>query len=322
MCAAQTSNENDIYPNSGSLRETAKQRFWDLLAWSPHKKTEALIEQVRAVLNEYSDYLPLTLGQIFYRLVRTHAFPKDEHAYRRLCDVLNRARHAELLPWEMIWDGDANVTASFRWWVRPLEQIEQWQGHAESFRLDRQEGQPRRLLITVEARGIKGQIKTAACDYSVPVIATGELDSLSAKHLLAAILGRWGGLTEILHIGDHDPTGEHLILSLMDDVATLIDWRLRRAPQCTRLAVTPEQIDNLDLPTAPSKPANRRSFETVQVEAIPPDVLAQIVTHEIRGRLDNAAYTRVLKREDHMRARLIETVEPVKESFLSAALRR
>jgi hypothetical protein len=319
MCAAQTSNENGIYPNSGSLRETVKPRVRNLFVWSPHKKTEALIEQVRAVLEEYSDYLPLTPRQIFYRLVSAHDFPKDEQTYRRLCDVLNCARHAGLLPWKMIWDGD--VAASIGW-DRPLELIEQWQEKAESFRLDRQEGQPRRLLITVEARGIKRQIETAAYDYGVPVIATGGLDSLSAKHLLAAIVARGGGLTEILHIGDHDPAGEHLILSLRDDVALLIDWRLSCSAQCTRLAVTPEQIDNLDLPTAPSKPTDRQSFETVQAEAIPPDVLAQIVTDAIRGRFDNAAYERVLKREDHIRARLIETVEPLKESFLWAALRR
>jgi hypothetical protein len=46
----------------------------------------------------------------------------------------------------------------------------------------------------------------------------------------------------------------------------------------TRLAVTPAQITELELSTAPAKEIDRRSFagETTQVEAIPPDVLAAI----------------------------------------------
>jgi hypothetical protein len=37
--------------------------------WSPEKATLALLDQVRGVLSEYADHLPLTIRQIFYRLV-------------------------------------------------------------------------------------------------------------------------------------------------------------------------------------------------------------------------------------------------------------
>ncbi len=37
--------------------------------WKPRRPTLQLIEQVEAVLDEYSDYLPLTIRQVFYRLV-------------------------------------------------------------------------------------------------------------------------------------------------------------------------------------------------------------------------------------------------------------
>lgn len=37
--------------------------------WRPQKKTLALLEDIDAVLEEYSGYLPLTIRQIFYRLV-------------------------------------------------------------------------------------------------------------------------------------------------------------------------------------------------------------------------------------------------------------
>lgn len=306
MSAVLSSNEN-------GTRQAVKPRVRGLAPWSPQKKTLALIEKVRAVLSEYDDYLPLALRQIFYRLVGAYFFPKVEQAYDRLGEVLNRARRAGLIQFDAIRDDDADIAASIGWYG-PRGLIKKWQSDAKFFRLDRQEGQPHRLLIMVEARGMRPQIETVAYDYGVPVIGSGGFDSLTAKHQLAEILGHRVGLTEVLHIGDHDPSGEHLFLSLADDVAALIrDMDLEGSVQFTRLAVTPSQISNLALPTAPPKPTDRRSFdgETVQAEAIPPDVLAQIVTDAIANRFDDAAYQRVLDREDRICTRLTKSIEPL-----------
>ena len=43
-----------------------------------------LLGQVEAVLDEYADYLPLTVRQIFYRLVGAYGYEKTERAYARL----------------------------------------------------------------------------------------------------------------------------------------------------------------------------------------------------------------------------------------------
>ena len=74
----------------------------------------------------------------------------------------------------------------------------------------------------------------------------------------------------------------------------------------SRLAVTPSQIDELRLPTAPAKPTDRRSFtgETVQCEAIPPDVLAAIIRTAIEERFDQNAYVKVLDAEREIQTRL------------------
>ena len=72
--------------------------------WNPQAKTLQLLDQVRAVLGEYEDYLPLTIRQIFYRLVGAHSFEKTEQAYERLCETLNRARRARLISMNAIRD--------------------------------------------------------------------------------------------------------------------------------------------------------------------------------------------------------------------------
>jgi hypothetical protein len=79
----------------------------------------------------------------------------------------------------------------------------------------------------------------------------------------------------------------------------------------TRLAVTPEQIAALSLPTAPPKSTDPRRFvgeETVQAEAIPPDVLAEIVQQAIDERLDGDVLLRVRAEEAAIKANLLERI--------------
>jgi hypothetical protein len=55
--------------------------------YRPRKATQDLIERVLAALAEYADHLPLTIRQIFYRLVGARtadgsvSYPKTERAY-------------------------------------------------------------------------------------------------------------------------------------------------------------------------------------------------------------------------------------------------
>jgi len=46
-------------------------------AWNPTAGCLALIEKVLAVLAEYGAYLPLTVRQIFYRLVGAFGYEKS-----------------------------------------------------------------------------------------------------------------------------------------------------------------------------------------------------------------------------------------------------
>ena len=55
-----------------------------ITGWTPRPDTCALLDQVRAILREYDAHLPLTLRQIFYRLVGVHDYEKTERAYDRL----------------------------------------------------------------------------------------------------------------------------------------------------------------------------------------------------------------------------------------------
>ncbi len=278
--------------------------------WNPRPQTLALVQDMRGVLAEYRDHLPLTIRQTFYRLVATRGFLKTETAYARLCEAANRARRAGLIPFEAIRDdGAARYQATA--WHDADAFLADMRGEAERFRLDRQEGQPVRLWVLCEAGGMAPMLARVAGRYGVPVLTSGGFDSVTAKHDLAQemalALGHGMQRAEVLHLGDLDPSGEHLFSSLAEDVRAMAHALCGAAPGFTRLAVTREQAAALDLPTAPPKPTDRRRFEgdTVQCEAIAPDVLSGILRDAIEARRDPEAEAIALAREADMRAALV-----------------
>src|SRR5215208_2615972 len=77
--------------------------------WRPQERTMDLVHRANDILDEYRDHLPLTIRQVFYRLVGAHGYPKDENAYERLCNTLNRARRAKLISFADLRDDGISV---------------------------------------------------------------------------------------------------------------------------------------------------------------------------------------------------------------------
>ena len=291
---------------NATIRRTRPRGF---APWNPRPASLALVQDVQAVLREYREHLPLSNRQAWYRLVATRGFPKTENAYARLCEVVNRARRAGLIDFAAIRDdGPARYEPAS--WADPASFLADVLADAQRFRLDRQGGQAVRLWVLCEAGGMAPMLARVANPYGVPVLTSGGFDSLTAKHDLARELAaelETGTRAEILHLGDLDPSGESIFTSLAEDVAAMCISLCGAEPVFTRLAVTREQADRLGLPTAPPKPTDRRQFtgDTVQCEAIAPDVLAGILRDAIEARRDRDAAANVLALEAEMRAALV-----------------
>ena len=150
----------------------------------------------------------------------------------------------------------------------------------------------------------------AAEGFGVPVLSSGGFDSLSAKHDLARELAGWPA-AEVLHIGDLDPSGVHLFQSMAEDVAAMVRALGGCDVRFSRLAVTSEQAARMGLPTAPPKATDRRAFdgETVQAEAIAPDVLSELVRDAIASRFCLETYRATLAQEAEERAELVAALE-------------
>jgi hypothetical protein len=162
-----------------------------------------------------------------------------------------------------------------------------------------------------EAAGMVPQLETVAGPFGITVKSSGGFESTTEKYHIARELSADDRETEVLHIGDHDPSGLHMFFALAEDVAAFAAALGGPSVTFTRIAVTPSQITRYRLPTAIAKPEDRRAFEgdTCQAEALPPDVMANILRKSIEARLDRAAYDAVLAEEEEIRAELRRRLE-------------
>lgn len=289
--------------NVTARRENGRRRPRGYADWRPQAKTRALLADIEGVLIEYADYLPLSVRQIFYRLVATKGYEKTEQAYNRLTEALVRARRARLIDFDLIRD-DGVVTTSQDCYASPDAFWDATGERINGYRRDRQEGQPLRIELWCEAAGMLGQLDRIAANYSTPVYSAGGFVSLTGIRGIAARAVDRLVPTVLLHVGDHDPSGESIFEAMAADAAAFVEedriiQTLRIEP--VRVALTAEQVVEHDLPTAPAKASDKRSASweggTCQLEALPPDLLATIVENAIREHVDLPRWEQQLEAE-------------------------
>ncbi len=293
-------------------------RVRGLAPWSPTDATRQVLGQVDQVIDEFRDYLPITVRQVFYRLVGAYGFEKSDQAYKRLLEYVNRGRRSGMISWYSFRD-DRFESQGGGGWDNPQQVIDSTIYTAEAYKRDRQDGQPFRTEIWVEAAGMIPQVAKMVRQYSIPVASSGGFNGTGSKHEMAQkIIEQWDNEerpTRILHIGDFDPSGVAIVDSLADDINHFIEdssghWA-EDVVQWHRAVVTPEQIERYDLPGAPPNPRDNRSgfeAEAVQAEALSPPQLELEILAAVRDEWDQDIYERLLAEETEERDRLIESL--------------
>jgi len=111
--------------------------------------------------------------------------------------------------------------------------------------------------------------------------------------------------TFTLHLGDFDPSGVSIFESVAEDVKAFVMQDRRTGfvdLAFERVALTREQVQTYDLPTAPPKATDSRrktlTGGTCQLEALPPNVIADIPRAAIETRIDWIQFNADLMAQD------------------------
>ena len=278
--------------------------------WRPQAESAVLMEQVKTIIEEYRDQLPLTCRQIFYRLVGAYGYAKTERAAHNLNAKLGRARRAELIPFDVIRD-DGLVTES----VYELDGVEDFfetvRRDARTYRSNRQVGQAQFIELWCEAAGMAPQLHAVTREFSIPVLSGGGFNSVTTTHATAQRVCQRDVPTVILHVGDYDPSGETIYTALIEDIDAFTGYG-SEVIQGRRVALTAEQVEHYHLDTAPPKDSTHAANwkgETCQLEALPPDAIVAIVQEAIDELIDADALQVQLEQEEEDRETIIDRLQ-------------
>ena len=238
---------------------------------------DAVIVQVIAADN------PVTLRGVYYRVVSQGAVDKTEAGYQLVGRQLLKLRRADVVPYASITDGT-------RWVIRPRRHSsveDMLDDAAASYRRMLWDAQDCEVQIFTEKDAISGVITPITAKWDVPIAVLRGYCSESFAYELGEAIAYADKPVFIYQLGDHDPSGVNAWEDLQKKVT-------RFAPDADvmfeRLAVTPDQIEEFDLPTRPTKTSDSRAAgfrgDSVEVDAIPAVLLRDLVEDAITQHID------------------------------------
>ncbi len=248
-----------------------------------------------------------TLRQLHYLLVSNpdNEYKNTKDDYTSLSRLSAKARRAGTFP--TLTDHTATVHVS----SGDSSPIDTLRSAAESYRRDYKEGQPLQVRIVVEKNTLLGQVRHWASPFGLSHAALGGYGSQTAIDQINRSVRYGEGHPLLLYIGDHDPSGQDIQRDFIARTEGV--WM-----DVVRLAVNPEQIDRYGLFPAPGKTGDPRArgfveehgeLVQVEVEAIEPDTLRQLVEKAIIRHTDLSVLDEVKGRETVEKAQIMEFVE-------------
>ncbi|MCH7583289.1 MAG: hypothetical protein IIC72_11740 [Acidobacteria bacterium] len=266
------------------------------------RRSPADMEALReAIYQVCSQHQPVTVRQVFYRLVSNGLVAKTESEYKgTVCRLMAEMRRSGDLPFSWIADNT-------RWMRKPRT----WDGMdhmlAEigyQYRRDLWASADVEIEIWLEKEALAGVLGDVCNELAVPLMITRGFPSISFTHMAAQNLGG-AEETYIYYFGDHDSYG----LLIEDTVRSQLEEFGAPDFHFERVAVTADQVDELGLMTRPDKSGKTWA---VEVDAIEPDQLRQLCWDAINVHVDQ---------ERMASLRSIEEIErSVLNGFKNAAL--
>ncbi len=268
----------------------------------------AIVEQAEQIVTSYDT--PVTLRQLFYRLVSAQILPNTQSAYVQLSSRTAAARRDGGFPPLLDrgrsihrpthFDGVADALAAIRY----------------AYRLDRTYGQDVSLYLGVEKAGLVNQLTAWFGDLGLPVLALGGYSSqtyvddvrgdVRAYRTGGRLIAEYESWKDspywrpavLLYAGDFDPSGEDIDRDFVE--------RSGCFDKVERIALSRAQVDEFNLPPNPGKTTDSRARQfierhgelmQVEIDAVDPLTLRGLFQTAIDTYWNDNAYRAVLVQE-------------------------
>jgi hypothetical protein len=260
----------------------------------PQARSLPLREAVAAVADEYER---MSVRQLYYQLVARGVIPKTEAAYKRVCDVSAQMRLDGSLPYHKIADGHRSrrVIYAHGGLREALENAQEM--YRRNYWLD----QSVHVEVWCEKDALTGVIQPTCASYGVTYVATRGFPSITLRYESAMELVGIGKPATIFYFGDHDASGQRISANLKGEL------RQHGADVTVkRMALNPPQVRSYRLPTRLGKTSDSRHAKfaaefgdaSVELDALPPNILTRLVENAITSLIDRDAWMQTRRIEE------------------------
>jgi hypothetical protein len=283
-----------------------------------------LIAQANEIVEQYrAQGFVLTLRQLYYQFVARGLIPNRQSEYKRLGSVINDARLAGLLDWDMIEDRTRNLEDLPKW-ESPQAIIE---AIAEQYRSDIWAEQECRVEVWIEKEALVGVVEPVCHEFRVPYFACRGYGSQSelwrAGHRFRRHVNRYQHVI-VLHLGDHDPSGIDMTRDNEERLAMFS--RANGSLEVRRLALNMDQVEQYNPPPNPAKATDARfegytekyGLESWELDALEPQIISDLIRANIEPLIDPERWENVLEAENAARTvmkNVAERWDDVSERF-------
>jgi hypothetical protein len=259
---------------------------------------------------------PISVRGLFYRATShaPHLIDKSESGYNKIQRRVLLLRRAGRIPYAWIPDGTRYRLQPTTW-----DSVEQAiDATAASYRRNMWIDSPDLVEIWAEKDAIRGVLQPVTHKWDVPLLVARGYTSESFIHATAQEINASGKERAFIYqMGDHDPSGVGAWDDIQNKLRAFVDDDIEMVFE--RLSVTPEQIEELGLPTRPTKKSDTRAKkfagESVEVDAVETPVLRGLLEDAISRHVDPTTTHLHKVCEDNERAFLTQMAGSIPSAF-------
>lgn len=270
------------------------------------RRTKAEVSELRDALYEIvAENQPATVRGVFYLAEVAGLVPKDDTTgYRPVQRELLKMRREGLIPWGWITDGSRSRFGHHRY--GGLESYARQV--AANYRRDYWHGSEEYVEFWIEKEALRGVIAPVVIEeFGLDLYVTKGQPSVSYLYDAAEDIALDGRPTYVYVMHDWDPGG----LRIFDRIKAELTGFIGDAAELhvRRLALTPGQITELNLPTRPGKEKDPNMAEfarkfgnrCVELDAIPPNTLRSMARTKLESHMDPEHLSRLKLAENEER---------------------
>lgn len=261
-----------------------------------------IIETGIPIIEDYPS--GLTLRALHYRLVAAGMTNTIQH-YKRVIAAMTQARWDDLISFDAFLDHERQMLGFTDASESVLEtkidsgkwQIKAWM---QNYSKNRWENQPIYPEVFIEKKALQGVFEEPCRDMNIALCPCKGYPSLTFMNDAAdryKTAEDEGKELVMLYFGDYDPSGEDIPRSINDTLRKMgIEVDVRR------IALMEHQVVEWNLPPAPTKLTDSRSknwdgLGQVELDAVEPRKLQQIVTEAIKSVFDVSLHNELMETE-------------------------